>query len=71
MPATKNCQRLEMAIPDDTTPHMNAQIGGNQVIGFSNSRMSRGAGIDVTNPGVFAVSIAKMLTLTANGVKSN
>ena len=30
--------------PEETTPHMKAQMGGNQVIGFSSSSTSRGAG---------------------------
>ena len=40
----RNGQRSATVTPDDTTPHMNAQIGGNQVTGFSSSRTSRGAG---------------------------
>jgi hypothetical protein len=32
--------------PEATTPQANAHIGGNQVIGFSNSAIAEGAGKD-------------------------
>ena len=44
MPATRNGQRVASGSPLDTTPHMNAHIGGNHVTGLSNSRMARGSG---------------------------
>lgn len=34
----------EAGWPEETIPHMKAQIGGNQVIGFKSSSTSRGAG---------------------------
>ncbi len=44
MPAMSSPQRSASGTPDETTPHMNAHIGGNQVTGFSSASTSRGAG---------------------------
>src|SRR5260363_163547 len=41
-PATTIGQRGASAAPDETTPQPNAQIGGNQVIGFNSSRTAAG-----------------------------
>ena len=40
MPATRNSQFSLIDIPEDTTPHMKAHIGGNQVTGLVSSNMS-------------------------------
>jgi hypothetical protein len=37
-------QFARIGTPDDTTPHANAHIGGNHVIGFSSSSTAEGAG---------------------------
>jgi hypothetical protein len=44
MPATMSGHRPSGETPEDTTPHPNAHIGGNQVIGFSSSTTAAGAG---------------------------
>ena len=41
-----NNQRSGIETPDETTPHMNAHIGGNQVTGFDSCSTSRAAGND-------------------------
>jgi hypothetical protein len=43
-PAAMTGQCPASATPDETTPHPNAHIGGNQVIGLSNSSTTPGAG---------------------------
>ena len=37
IPSTASGQRCDSGAPEETTPHMNAHIGANQVIGFSSS----------------------------------
>ena len=37
MPATRKSQFSLIEMPDDTTPHMKAHIGGNQVTGLVSS----------------------------------
>jgi hypothetical protein len=44
MPATRNSQFSVKETPDETTPHIKAHIGGNQVIGFDSSTTSRKRG---------------------------
>ena len=46
-PAIRNGQRCAIGTPEETTPHMKAHIGGNQVTGLSNSSTSRGFGSGV------------------------
>ena len=46
MPAAISGQRRASGTPDETTPQAKAHIGGNQVIGFSNSTTADGAGYD-------------------------
>ena len=46
-PAIRNGQRCATGTPDDTTPHIKAHIGGNQVTGLSSSSTSRGCGSGV------------------------
>jgi hypothetical protein len=40
-----------MGCADETTPHMNAHIGANHVIGFKSSRMTAGRGRVLTSSG--------------------
>lgn len=40
----RKVQRLRGETPEDTTPHIRAHIGGNQVIGLRSSKTSRAAG---------------------------
>ena len=44
MPSSRNGQCAPKGTPAETVPHRNAQIGGNQVIGFNSSITSRGRG---------------------------
>jgi len=44
MPLIRKGQRSASETPEDTTPHMNAHIGGNQVIGLSSATIAPGAG---------------------------
>src|SRR6478672_5094727 len=44
MPAITKAQRPLGELPEETIPHPNAQIGGNQVIGLSSSSTSAGLG---------------------------
>jgi hypothetical protein len=57
MPATRKPQRSDNGTPEDTTPHMNAHIGGNQVTGFNSSRTSRGRGTRRIGSGIVTASI--------------
>jgi hypothetical protein len=44
-PLNRRCHRAWIDTPDETTPHMNAHMGANHVIGLKSSRTARGAGI--------------------------
>ena len=44
MPAKATRQWCCSPTPDETTPHPNAHMGGNHVIGFKSSRTAAGAG---------------------------
>ena len=44
IPTSATGQMPVMETPEDTTPQAKAHIGGNHVIGFSNSRTAEGAG---------------------------
>ena len=43
-PATSKCQRPSKETPVAITPQAKAHIGGNQVMGLSNSKIADGAG---------------------------
>src|ERR1700744_2285287 len=47
-PTMINGQRCPIPTPDETIPQPSAHIGGNQVIGFSNSSTTDGAGCVTT-----------------------
>jgi hypothetical protein len=44
MPPASRSHRDCSETPEDTTPHMKAHIGANQVMGLNNSSIAEGAG---------------------------
>src|SRR6478672_223331 len=59
-PATISGQRCPGEMPDETMPHPNAHIGGNQVIGFNSSRTTRGDGRSATALFILALLVSSM-----------
>src|ERR1700754_2354814 len=60
-PATINVQRWPGATPDETMPQPSAHIGGNQVIGFSNSSTTEGVGCVTTALFIFGLTISRLI----------
>jgi hypothetical protein len=46
MPAINTTQFSAIEAPEDTTPHVNAHMGGNQVMGCKTSSIAEGTGRD-------------------------
>jgi hypothetical protein len=68
MPATMTGHFPSGAEPADTTPQPNAHMGGNQVMGFSNSSTAEGAGRDSIATVIAARAMKRTLILTVDNV---
>ena len=70
IPASATGQVVASGAPDDTTPHMKAQMGANQVIGLSSSAMTGHAGTD-EGAGRVRDDMPRILGLTLVSVNLN